>query len=107
MYIRTDTDFILNIYKRCPIPTCSVAQWLVDWTTEWAGEVRISNLATFFTSLYIPLNKVTCKCQWIFIKTDIYIYFIFFLMHRNMMHMERVEVDVHTMYIPLSVGNRI
>ena len=24
-----------------------------------------------------------------------------------MMHMERVEVDAHTMYIPLRIGNRI
>ena len=32
---------------------------------------------------------------------------LFFLMHRNMMHMERVEVDAHTMYIPLRIGNRI
>ena len=38
--------------------------------------------------------------------TDIYIYFIFFLMHRNMIYMERVEVDAHTMYIPLRIGNR-
>ena len=28
-------------------------------------------------------------------------------MHMNMMYMERVEVDAHTMYIHLRIGNRI
>ena len=32
---------------------------------------------------------------------------LFFLMRRNMMNMERVEVDAHTMYMPLRIGNRI
>ena len=68
MYILTDTVFILNIYSDAHLPTCSVAQWLVDWTTEWAVEVRIPYHAIFFLQFIDPFYKVTCKCEWIFTK---------------------------------------
>ena len=49
------SQMIIYIYnQQFAISTCSVAQWLVDSTTEWIGEVRISHTPFFLQyTMYI------------------------------------------------------
>ena len=37
----------------------------------------------------------------------LYVYILFYQMHRNVMHMERIEVGVHTIISPFNFSTRI
>ena len=75
-------------------------------------------LSTYVDSMYLvrvtPLMNFTFSDDSLFLKKNLggghkFSEFacLFFLIQRNMMHMERVEVDAHTIYIPLRIDSRI
>ena len=60
-----------------------------------------------FSPAYIPIYHVTYNVNCFFFFSLKPIFTFIYFMHRNAMHIERIEVGVYTIISPLSIDNRI